>query len=84
VKLLSQSLAASPELAAVAVLDAALRVAVCAMPTAWPTMHTEPLECDRLRIRLESLDRAAGLRRAIRRYRRAVADTHRIDPDQIF
>jgi hypothetical protein len=84
VKLLPQTLADSPELAAVAVLDTALRVAVCAMSTAWPTLHTDPLECDRLRIRLEFLDRAAGLRRAIRRYRRAVADIRRTDPDQLF
>jgi hypothetical protein len=77
VRLSPQALAGSPELAAVAVLDSALTVTVRALAAVWPELQHGNLPYEEHRTALEIIELAGSLAAAIRRYRRAVADTDR-------
>lgn len=83
-KLSPQALAASPELAAVAVLDAALDVTVRALAAVWPELQDGNLPYDEHRAALEVIELARSLGIAIRRYRRAVASADRSERDLPF
>jgi hypothetical protein len=69
-----EQLLAAPELASLAVLEAALDVAGVALAAAWPELQDIDLcDHDEPRAALEVLRRAADLVAAVNHYRRALA-----------
>jgi len=84
VKLSPEKLMAAPELAALAVLDAALDVAVLALAAAWPELHTGDTDHDQPRAALDAINHARALSAALRRYRRALARADRCEADLPF
>jgi hypothetical protein len=80
-KLSPERLMAAPELAALAVLDTALHVAIFALAAAWPELHGGDLIHDQTRAALDVIEHARALSIALRRYRRtlALADRRELD-----
>jgi hypothetical protein len=69
-----EQLLAAPELASLAVLEAALDVAGVALAAAWPELHDlDMCDHDEPRAALDVLRRAADLVAAVNRYRLALA-----------
>jgi hypothetical protein len=71
-----EQLLGAPEMAALALLDAALDVVAVALGAAWPQLHDRDLvrEHPECRVALNILHRAADLAAAVRRYRLALAE----------
>ena len=78
-----EQLVAAPELASLALLEAALYVAGVALAAAWPELHDGEMarEHDEPRAALDILRRAAALAAAVNRYRLVltVADARQHD-----
>jgi hypothetical protein len=81
-----EQLTASPELATLAVLDAALGVAIVALVAAWPELNDLEANCphDEPRTALDVVQRAGDLAGAINRYRLALATADRRKYDLPF
>ena len=83
-KLSPEKLMAAPELASLAVLDAALDAAVLALAAAWPELQTGDIDHDQPRAALDVIDHARALSAALRLYRRALARADRCEADLPF
>jgi hypothetical protein len=84
VKLSLDSLASDPELAALALLDHALGVAVLALAAAWPELQSDDIPQHPPSAVLEVIDLARALGFALRRYRRVLGATRRRQYDLPF
>lgn len=73
-KLSADTLMAAPELAAVAVLEAALDATIFALAAAWPELQLGyDLRLEEPRVALDVIEHARDLAAALRDYRRALA-----------
>lgn len=85
-RLTCEQLLAAPELASLAVLEAALDVASVALAAAWPELHDIDIACehDEPRAAFDILLRASNLAAAVNRYRLVLALTHTKQNDLPF
>ena len=81
-----EQLAAAPELAILAVLEAALDVTILALAAAWPELQELDLDSsyDEARAAFDVIERARTLAAAVNRYRLALATADRRDHDLPF
>ena len=83
-KLSLDTLTTDPELAALALLDHVLGVAVLALAAAWPELQANQLPQNPPRAVLDVIDLAHALGFALRRYRRVLGVSHRRQYDLPF
>lgn len=84
-KLSADTLMAAPELAVVAVLEAALDATVFALAAAWPELQLgHDLRYDEPRAALDVIEHARALAAALRGYRRALAAKRQRELDLPF